>query len=74
MVVTIHKNQGFIAVALLILMTGVVLMGGSKIKGINQERYNFYGQNISQQKEQELLAKDVFFFDFNSYVVKEIDQ
>lgn len=74
MVVAIHKNQGFITVALLVLMTGVVLMGGSKIKAINQERYNFYGQNISQQKEQELLAKDVFFFNFNSYIVKESDR
>lgn len=73
--VTSNKNQGFITtVALLVLMTGIALIGGTKVKAINQERYNFYGQNISPQKEQELLSKDIFYFNFNSYIVKESDR
>lgn len=76
----VKKNQqGFITVALLVLMASVVLIGSSKSKvndqdKVNdQERYNFYGEYISPKKEQQLLAKDVFYFDFNSHILKQSD-
>ncbi len=72
--VNTNKNQGFITVALLVLMTSMVLIGGSKVKAINQERYNFYGQDISAKQEQELLTKDTFCFDFNSHTIRESDR
>lgn len=68
------NNQGFITVALLFLMTGVILIGSSKSKANNQERYNFYGEYISPKEEQQLLAKDVFYFDFNGHSLKESDR
>lgn len=69
-----NKNRGFVTIALLVFMSGVVLTCGSKIKKTNKERYDFYGQNISFKREQQLLAKDVFYFDFNSYAVQEDDR
>jgi peptidoglycan-associated lipoprotein len=70
----VKKNQqGFITVALLVLMASVVLIGSSKSKVNDQERYNFYGEYISPKKEQQLLAKDVFYFDFNSHILKQSD-
>ena len=71
----VKKNQqGFITVALLALMASLVLIGINKSKAGHQESYNFYGEYISPKKEQELLAQDVFYFDFNSHILKENDR
>ena len=68
-----NKNHGFITTVVLLFMAGTVLIGANKVKNINQERHNFYRQNISSNREKELLKKDVFYFNFNSYVIKETD-
>jgi outer membrane protein OmpA-like peptidoglycan-associated protein len=72
--ILINKNSGFITVAVLLFLTGTTIVVGNQVKAINQERRNFYGNNVSYVEEQKLLTKDVFYFDFDSYVVKKEDK
>ena len=68
------KNFGFVTTIILFIICGTLLVSSSKFKVEHKELHNFYGQHVSHAQEKELLAKNTFYFRFNSYEVEDQDK